>query len=121
MISMIQKRLRNKKGFTLVELMVVVGIIAVLVAIAVPAYNSVTAKAEKTACDANIRVIEGAKAVAIANKEWNTSEEDPKTELKTLLANKDYFPEEPKCPQTNTNTYSIASGTGRVICSNDHK
>ena len=51
---------RNQKGFTLVELMVVVVIIGVLVAIAVPVYNNVTLKAEKSAIEANLRTIDGA-------------------------------------------------------------
>ncbi len=50
----------NQKGFTLVELMVVVVIIGILVAIAVPVYNSVTTKAELSAIKANIRTVDGA-------------------------------------------------------------
>ena len=51
---------RNQKGFTLVELMVVVVIIGVLVAIAVPVYSNVTAKANRNAVEANLRTIDGA-------------------------------------------------------------
>jgi type IV pilus assembly protein PilA len=39
--------LKNKKGFTLTELMIVVVILGILVLIAVPIYNNVTDKAEK--------------------------------------------------------------------------
>jgi prepilin-type N-terminal cleavage/methylation domain-containing protein len=51
---------RNNKGFTLVELMVVVLIIGILVAIAIPIYKSVSDKAEKSAMAANLRTINGA-------------------------------------------------------------
>ena len=37
-----RKMLKNKKGFTLVELMIVVVIMAILVAVAIPIYNAVT-------------------------------------------------------------------------------
>ena len=53
-------RLLNKKGFTLVELMIVVVILGILVAIAVPVYSSVTRNAEKKTCFANMRMISGA-------------------------------------------------------------
>ena len=51
------KFLKSKKGFTLVELMIVVVIMAILVAVAVPIYSAVTANARKKTCAANIREI----------------------------------------------------------------
>ncbi|HBX22291.1 MAG TPA: hypothetical protein DEF34_01450 [Desulfotomaculum sp.] len=52
--------LRNNNGFTLMELVTVVFIIAVLVAIAVPIYNSTQQNARDKTDQANIRILNGA-------------------------------------------------------------
>ena len=46
----------NKKGFTLVELIVVVAIIAILAAIAVPNFMGLIDKAEETVDEANAKI-----------------------------------------------------------------
>ncbi len=68
MLNLLRKA-KNQKGFTLVELMVVVVIIGVLVAIAIPVYNNVTNKAEQSAIEANLRTIDGAIMQALASED----------------------------------------------------
>jgi prepilin-type N-terminal cleavage/methylation domain-containing protein len=60
LLMKMRSKMQNEKGFTLVELMVVVVILGILVAIAVPVYNSVTLKAAYSAHDANLRTLDGA-------------------------------------------------------------
>lgn len=48
-------KLRNKKGFTLMEMLIVVAIIAILIAIAIPTFNMSLNKSKIAADAANIR------------------------------------------------------------------
>lgn len=54
------RKVINKKGFSLVELMIVVVIMGILVAVAIPLYNAVTDNAEAKSCGSNQRIIRGA-------------------------------------------------------------
>ena len=51
------KFMKSKKGFTLVELMIVVVIMAILVAVAVPIFSAVTKNAQQKTCASNRREI----------------------------------------------------------------
>lgn len=49
------KKLTNKKGFTLMEMLIVVAIIGILIAIAIPTFNNALTKARISADEANLR------------------------------------------------------------------
>ena len=53
----------NKKGFTLVEIMIVVAIIGLLAAIAIPNFIKAREKAQTNACIANLKQLQGAAQV----------------------------------------------------------
>ena len=63
----------RKKGFTLVEIMIVVAIIGLLAAIAIPNFIKARQTAEKQACIANLKQIQGAIQVwALDNNKGST-------------------------------------------------
>ena len=49
------KKIKNTKGFTLMEMLIVVAIIAILIAIAIPTFTAQLEKAREAADIANIR------------------------------------------------------------------
>ena len=55
------KVFRQSKGFTLVEIMIVVAIIGILIAIAVPGFVKARTQSRTRACQENLTKIDGAK------------------------------------------------------------
>lgn len=59
------KKVNKKKGFTLAELLVVLAILAILVAVAIPIFNNAVSGAKETAINANARAVRAAATTKI--------------------------------------------------------
>jgi prepilin-type N-terminal cleavage/methylation domain-containing protein len=57
------KKVMDKAGFTLVEIMIVVAIIGLLAAVAIPNFVRARQTAQRNACIANLKQIDGAKTL----------------------------------------------------------
>ena len=66
--------MRNKKGFTLIEMLVVIAIIAVLVAIVIPTVSNATTKAEAATDAANLRNVLGYMNTMLITQEMTIEE-----------------------------------------------
>ena len=108
------KLFRKEEGFTLVELMVVVLIIGILVAIAIPVFNAASKSARLRTCQANQRTIEGAVQQYMAadpNNTWGVGIiKAGDTQGDKLIPS--YVKDAPQCKETGGSDYSVnASGT----------
>lgn len=115
----------NKKGFTLAELLIVVAIIAVLVAIAIPVFTSQLEKSREAVDAANIRAKYAELMSSVVTGDYKTTDtyevtleqkqdEWQTAELKTNLAKIMTLNNEPKAGKKVTLSYNSTNTT--VTC-----
>ena len=106
------KRLKKSKGFTLVEIMIVVLIIGILLAIAVPNFLKARETSRSKTCVANLRQIEAAK------EQWAMEMKKGATDTPVwadLVGINAYLKAQPSCPSGGT--YTIGDVSTNPVCS----
>ena len=104
----------KKSGFTLVEIMIVVAIIGLLAAIAIPSFVKARTTSQETGCINNLRQIDSAKEQwAMANNASDTAEvTDPQVEA--------YIKKKPVCPGGGGYTYGVIGTDPTCDLSGNH-
>ena len=104
-----KKAVFSKKGFTLIEMIVVIAIIGVLAAILVPTMVSYSAEASRVVCAANMDTI-----VRLYKTENVT---DPALTLSSFLPESDkYFADDRRCPSGGTYETAALDGAEVLVC-----
>ncbi|HLS28975.1 MAG TPA: prepilin-type N-terminal cleavage/methylation domain-containing protein [Opitutales bacterium] len=103
--------LKSKKAFTLVEIMIVVAIIALLAAMAIPAFNKVRQFSHTKACVNNLRQIAYAK-----DQYFLLNGGEVSVALADLVGQDSYLKSMPVCPQGDAGYTDPLTPETEAVC-----
>ena len=106
----------RKSGFTLVEIMIVVAIIGLLAAIAIPNFIKARTQARKNICISNLRTLYHACEEYMIDENTATGVVVSAT-ASPIVGTDLYIKDKPTCPYNNANYPSITTGV-KPICPN---
>jgi len=109
------RKLMGKGGFTLVEIMIVVAIIGLLAAVAIPNFVKARERAQINACIANLKQMDGAKTLWALDSGAASGDSVTMADLVT-----DYIKTTPRCPANGTYTLKNV-GTEPTCTVTDHE